>query len=385
MYGLSVKIDGKPAPVSVETGYVAIRESVDFFVPSATVVFRDRMSNFVSTYPFMQDTEVELSIDDNLKINKHSFFAFSSNKPQTQKGVEDFEITLDLLSKFADPLLTGSEYHSKKCTASDYIRYIADKCKLKADIEATNEVRSWINPNWKYAQMIRYLAQRSISASGSGGFLYFVQADGTLVFKSIDRLFDDEVGVDVTAGSYKILSEEGLDNMSNKTMVITDNHYANVVLGANNLNVTFYDYRLGKNVTTEVDYSKYLKKRGTVKGVSLGMVKKGNSKFMGTWSSTTNTNPSSLMMPVYNKVLRQFESTQLQLMLPLDNKLKVGGVINLSVPANMDIISTGVNLNYSGRYIIKTMMSVGHGDYMQKLILVRPGISLPLKRKPNYV
>ena len=383
-YGITIKVDGNPAPISVETGYIAIRESTDFFLPSATIMFKDRMSSFVSSYPFMQDTDVEVSIDDGNKINNHRFFAFSSGKDLSIEGVESFAFTLDLISKYANPLLTDGEYHSKKCTASDYIKYIADQCGLKSDVEATKDVRSWINPNWKYSQMVRFLAQRAVAASGSAGFLYFVRPDGTLVFKSIDKLFEESTAVDLTATSYTITDEEGESQLNNKQLLIKDNHFASVILGANNLDLNVYDYKSGKLKTEVVSYEKYLKKRAVIKGVAVDMAKLGNKRNDGVWYSDEHDFPASVTKYVYNKVLRQLEATQLQIMIPMDNNMQIGGVVNLSIPANMDIISGGVNLNYSGRYLVKNMTTVGHGDFLQKIVLVRPGISLPNDRKPKY-
>lgn len=383
-YGISIKVDGNPAPISVETGYIAIRESIDFFVPSATIVFKDRMSGFVSHYPFMQDTDIEVSIDDKKKINNHRFYAFSSMKELSVEGVESFGYSLDLISKYAKPLLTDGEFHSKKCTASDYVKYIADKCGLKSDIESTKEVRSWINPNWKYAQMIRFLAQRAVASSGSAGFLYFVRNDGTLVFKSVDKLFDEGQAIDLTAGSYTIETEEGEEQLNNKQLVIRDNHFASVILGANKLDLNVYDYKSGKNKNENVTYEKYLKKRAVIKGVAVDLATIGSTRYDGVWYSDEHDFPASTIKYVYNKVLRQLEATQLQIMAPLNNELQIGNVVNLSIPANADIITGGVNLNYSGRYLIKNLTTVGHGDFLQKLVLVRPGISLPNDRKPKY-
>lgn len=384
MAGISIKVDGVSAPISVESGYVAIRESIDFFVPSGTLVFKDRMSGFVSHYPFMQDTRVDVSLDDNNSVSTYGFYAFSSRKDQTLQGVESYQFSLDLLSNYALPLLTDSEYHSLRCSPSDYIRYVADRCGLRSEVESTRDIRSWVNPNWKFAQMVRYVAQRSVASSGSAGFLYFVRPDGTLVFKSADKLFDEEDVVNLTAGSYTILVDGVEETLTNKQITIKDNHFANVVLGSNNMNISVYDYKKGQYVVEQIDHQKYIRKRGAIKGISVEMSNIGKSKHVGSWFSDENDFPADATRYVYNKVLRQLESTQLQIIVPLDNKIRLGGVVNLSVPANMELFSGGVNLNYSGRYLIKSITTVGHGDFMKKLVLVRPGISLPLERKVNY-
>ena len=384
MTELSVKVDGVPAPILVETGYVVVRESTDFFLPSATLVFKDRLSGFVSHYPFMQDTEIELGIDDGQSIKVHRFFAFSSKKEQNMEGVESFDIHLDMISKYSDPLLVESEFHSMRGTASDYIRYIAEKCGLRSDVEATKEVRSWINPNWKYSQMVRHLAQRSISSSGSGGYLYFVRGDGTLVFKSADKFFDEEEAIDLTVGSYEVVDGDETYVINNKQFTLKDNHFASVVLGNNSMETSIYDYMRGSRVVETVRNDRFIKKRGAVKGISLGMDSMGIKRSEGVWYSDEVDFPSHMYKAIYNKVLRQLESNQVVIMVPLKNEYKLGGVINLSVPANMDIFPGGVNLNHSGKYLIKAMNTVGHGDYMIKLVLVRPGISLPSERKVGY-
>jgi hypothetical protein len=385
-FNITIEVDGIPAPIYVESGHFAIRESIDFFLPSATLVYKDRTASFVSTYPIMQDTTVKIGLDDGTSLKSYDFYAFSSSKQQTMGGVEHFQTSLDLLSVHAKPLLTDGEYHSQKSTASDYVSYIAGQCGLKADVEATKDVRSWVNPNWKYSQMVRFLAQRCVSASGSGGFLYFVRPDGTLVFKSPDKLFDDEDAIDLTVGSYVIEGEDGEEGetIENRQFLIKDNHFANVILGANNLNLSVYDYKSGATIETKADYQSYLKKRGSVKGVATSMAETGRNRFGGTWYADELDFPASINMFLYNKVLRQLEATQVQIMTPLDNVIRLGGVVNLSVPANKALVSGGVNLNYSGRYLIKTISTVGSDDCMKKLVLVRPGISLPDERKPNY-
>lgn len=383
-YKISIDVDGNPAPIWVESGYIAIRESIDFFVPSATLVYKDRTASFVSIYPYMQDTEVRIGLDDGNSIKSYDFYAFSSSKQQTIDGVEHFQSSLDLLAKSARPLLTDGEFHSMKGTASDYISYIADRCGLVADVEATKHVRSWINPNWKFSQMVRFLAQRAVSVSGSGGFLYFVDSGGTLIFKSIDKLFDDSDVVDLTVGSYSIETGDEEEILNNKQFLIKDNHFANVVLGTNNQNLSVYDYKGGKVITEQVGYDSYLRKRGQVRGVATSMVQDGKDRFGGVWYADDNDFPASITKYIYNKVLRQLEATQIQIMVPLNNDLNVGGVVNLSVPANEVLVSGGVNLNYSGRYLIKTVSTVGNTDFMKKLVLVRPGISLPEERKENY-
>ena len=181
---ITILVDGRPAPIVIETGFIAIRESIDFFLPTAELNWSDFVSSFVSVYPFMQDSEIAITLDDNITRKEWKFLAFSSKKELSpSSGSESYDFNLDCISKYVTPLTTDSEYHSMKSTASDYVAYIAKKCGLKSDVENTNELRNWINPGWKFGQMVRYLAQRSISASGSAGYLYYVKSNGTLVFK----------------------------------------------------------------------------------------------------------------------------------------------------------------------------------------------------------
>lgn len=382
--GLSIKVDGDDAPILVESGYVTIRESYDYFVPTATIQFDDRMSSFVSVYPFMQDTLVELAFDDFNEIKTYSMLPFSSVKEQNMQGVESFTFTLDLISNLAVPLLTGSEYHSKKCTASDYIKYIAEQAGLDYEVEDTSDVRSWINPGWTYAQMVRFLAVRSISVSGSAGYLYFVKNDKTLVFKSVDAFFD-ATPIDIVACEYPYTDEDGEQTLVNKALMIKDNHFANVMLGTNKLDLRFYDYRLGKEVVLNHGYDALIKKRGDVKGVSSAYVDIGKSVFDSGWYSGNNDAPASLAKLSYNKVIRQAESTQIDIYMPLVNSLEVGQLVNLSVPANPDIIDGGVNMNYSGHYIVKSVSLVGNLTFLKRVVLVRPGMGLDSQRKANYL
>lgn len=376
---IDITVDGRPAPIVIESGYLAIRESIDFFIPTAELHWSDMLSSFVSVYPFMQDSLVNISLDDGSTRKEYKFIAFSSRKDITpSSGTESYDFNLDLISKNVKSLLTDSEYHSDKLTASDYVKYIADKCSLKSDVEVTNEVRNFINPGWKYGQMIRYLAQRSISKTGSGGYLYFVKNDNTLVFKSIDKLFSDSEEENITACIYPEQGE------SNKDLVFKDNHFANVTLGANRLKLRSYDFNTETLIEEDIDYSVYLKKRGDVKGVAVDYTKIGNDIYAGEWYSGDNDKSHNFYRFLYNKILRQLESSQVQITAPLKLGREIGNIVNLSVPANSDMIDGGVNLNYSGRYLIKSILTKGHGEFYQTLTLVRPGISLPTERKSNY-
>jgi hypothetical protein len=168
--GITIEVDGSPAPIHVGTGHLAIRESVDYFVPTATLSYDDMAATFVSSYPFMQDTGVTLSVDDGETVRAYAFRAFSSAKALEATGVESYRTTLDLISVHASPLLTGGAYHSMEGRASEYVAYIAGECGLSHDVEATKGTGPWINPNWKWAQMVRYLARQSVSVSRAGSW-----------------------------------------------------------------------------------------------------------------------------------------------------------------------------------------------------------------------
>lgn len=380
---INIEVDKQSAPIDIETGYVAIRESMDFFVPTGTLVFDDRMSNFVATYPFMQDTKVSLTLEDMFVKSKYDFRAFSSKKKKEGSGVEKFKTTVDLVSIHGEKLLGDTEFHSDTTTISSYVRYIAGQCGLKTDIEETTGVLNILNPNWTYAQMIRWCAVNAISATGSVGYLYYVTGDGTLVFRSPDSFFTRQLGVDLTIGKYEILDDLGLgEEHSNGVFTLNENLYGNVLMGANGSNVSYKEYSTGEQKETNIGNTDGISKRGGVRGVSVELTNKKRTTVLQGRYEGINSEQNRIR---YNKATRQLETVQIGYTIPWRKDIGIGTVVNVTIPSNDSIIIGGVNMNYSGRYLVKSCAMVGHGEYYKKLTLVRPGLNLPILRKTQYI
>jgi hypothetical protein len=200
------------------------------------------------------------------------------------------------------------------------------------------------------------------------------------VFRSADSFFAAEA-VEMTACSY-VRPGGGQEPLENKQLSIRDNHFANVMLGANNLEYTVYDYEAGEAATGRAGHSAYLEKQARYRGVAAPMGADGPSRHGG---AVYGAGLPGMAGYAYNKAMRQLEATQVQIMAPLDNKLVPGAAVDLSVPANPVLVPGGVNINYTGRYMVSTAVTVGNTEYMKRLVLVRPGYGLPPDRGQGYV
>lgn len=380
--GVTIFVDGTESPVFPESGYVAIRESMDFLVPSATLMFRDYIGSFVTMYPFMQDTKLNIALDNGSDLKTMPFYVFSDVKRQVAESTQEtYMLTVDMLSTHATPLLTDGEYHSKRCKSSEYIQYIADKLGLDSDIEDSKDTKNIINPNWKYAQMLRYLATRSISTSGSSGYVYFINGSGVLVFKTIDKLFEEEASEDITV----VLDDDlQINGVVNRDFSIKGNYFSNVILGSNQVKMRYYDWTKSEYVEVINKYSDYVQKRGIKKGISQEFAEFGHAKYFGEMYSGELAAPSIQNISVYKKAMLQAEMLQIEILVPHDITRQVGQVVNLTVTASEQMEVGDVSMNYSGRYVIKSMMLHGHSDYYHKLLLIRPGINLDDNRTGYY-
>lgn len=378
---ISMLVDGESAPIFPESGAISIQESMDFMVPAASMRFRDQLSTFVTVYPFLQDTEVQAYITDGEGDQKISFFAFSDAKWQMDNAVQEYyEYRLDLLSTYAHPLLTTSEFHSSRMKASDYIKYLADKLGLEHDVEETRDLRTWINPNWKYGQMLRYLAQRSISQKGSAGYQYYIRRDGVLVFKPVDAFFDNQ-----SEGGDEEITLNLDSEVVDRDITMRMNNFSNVALGSNSLNLKYWDLTEQKYVDVDSSYDKYIKKRAIKQGISERFSKIGKTRYYRGVYKEIADDPSFLYTQLNKQALLQAESVQMEVTVEANMGRNVGDVVNISIPARDDVNqSGGVNMNYSGRYLIKSLVTYGDGDYYQKLSLMRPGMNLDKNRTGYY-
>lgn len=376
---ISLLVDGNPAPIFPESGAISVQESMDFMVPSASIRFRDQMSTFVTVYPFLQDTEIQTYITDEESDRKLSFYAFSDAKWQMENAVQEYyEYRLDLISKFAHPLLTTGEFHSDKLKASDYIKYMADRLGLQFEVEESKDIRTWINPNWKFGQMLRYISQRAISVNGSAGYQYFIRGDGTLVFKTVDKFFDEsqedeELIID--------LQSDVLD----RDLTLRMNNFSNISLGSNSLKSVYYDLGTQKNIENTSAYDTYIKKRAIKQGVSQKFSKIGRDRYYRAVYKDLAGDPSHLYTQINKQANLNAEAVQMETTAEVNMDRRIGDIINVSMPTREDVNqSGGIDFNYSGRYLIKGMTTYGHGDYYQKLQLIRPGLNLDNTRTGYY-
>lgn len=379
---VTIFIDGIESPVFLESGYIAIRESMDFLVPSATLVFRDFIGSFVTMYPFMQDTKIGVILNDGEVLKTIPFYVFGDVKKQIQESTQEtYQFNVDLLSTHSSPLLTHGEYHSKKCKASEYVQYIAEQLGIKADVEDSRDVKFIVNPNWRYAQMLRFLATRSISISGSSGYTYFINTDGVLVFKTIDKLFEEESKEELLL----VLDDDlQVNGVVNRDFQIKGNYFSNVILGANQVKMRYYDWTKSMYVQVVNKYDEYIQKRGIKKGVSHEFAEIGQTKYFGELYSGDIDVPIEQNTSIYKKAVLQAEMLQIEVLVPHSLTRKLGDIVDLTVTASQQMEIGDVSMNYSGRYVIKSMMLHGHSDYYQRLVLMRPGVNLDDNRTAYY-
>lgn len=366
LFDVRIFVDDLQAPIEPDSGSLAIRESMDYLVPTATINFKDLLSAFVSGRPFIQDTVVRISLQDDDSTKEMEFFPFQLKLKQDQKFVEGYIEKLYLISKFAEPLITDFSFESFEGKASDFVKKIAKRLGLKSDVEDTQESRVWISPNWKTPQLLRYLSTHSISVGGSSAYAYFVRFDGTLVFKTVDKMFEeggDGEDIFVQTSGEDIGEFEGNFNL-----------YSNVAMGGNNVDLSWYDFTKAEEVFKQVPFNKHIKKRASTAGVSTSLQDRGKNKFLGNISSDQFTFPSGFNKEIFLKSLMFSESVKLFVTVKANPfGREIGSVVNLKISS---IRGEGVNMNYSGRYLIKSILTKGHYQYWQTLELIRPGVNL---------
>lgn len=361
-------VDGERAPIFTEAdGYFVVRDSVEFMVPTGTLFFKDLNSAFFQHYPFLQDTEIEVYLQDKENSLKTKFYPFaSSGKKPLEAYSENYFARVNLISEYSKDLLSSGEYSSRREKASDYVKYIADKLGFETDIEETKETRNWINPNWKYSQMIKYLATHSVSVSGSSGYLYFVNTEGVLHFKSIDRCFEE------SSDSERIIVDFTSSNI--KEYKVSSNLFSTVLLGYNRLDLTSFDMTTGEDNTIVYSHKDGLKKRGKSSGISTLFRDYSRPQYVGEFFSSEENNSINIYPELFKRTMGLSEQNVITLTLA-DNPFgrSVGDVVNLDIK---NVVAKGSDLNYSGRYLIKSIITKGNIEYYQTLVLVRKGINV---------
>jgi len=229
--------------------------------------------------------------------------------------------------------------------------------------------------------MLRFLAIRSISVSGSSGYMYFINSDGVLVFKTIDRLFEEESSEEI-----KLVLDDDLqiNGVVNRDFQIKGNYFSNIVLGSNQVKMRCYDWTKSKYVEVINKYDEYVQKRGIKKGISQEFAEVGQTKYFGELYSGDIAVPTEQNTSVFKKAMLQAEMLQIEVLLPFSLERKVGDIVDLTVTASEQMEIGDVSMNYSGRYVIKSMMLHGHSDYYHRLILMRSGVNLDDNRIGYY-
>lgn len=360
---VKVFLDGKEAPMPYNTGYLSIRESWDGLITTATLSFTDNNSLLSDLYPLVQNTVIEFIIGDEENQKSWKFYPFTQYSDGKMAQSDVYDVKLDLISIYAKPFLFFQEFKSMYGRASDFVKYIAGKCNLKCEVEDTKEKRNWINPNWKASQFLRYLAYHATSASGSSGYVYFIRYDGVLIFKSVDKLFEEARDIE----DVDII----FDGETVRKYSVARNLFSAFSLGSNQVDIFNFDLDKNEKVVEKITQNDHISKYARFRGYP----KEFKELYL---SSSTFTNRAVKTTLKYNKEsykksLLQLEATKVILTLRTDVfKRRIGSVISLGFPNKRG----EANLPYAGRYVIKSINTIGTDDLYQRCTLVRPGINL---------
>lgn len=361
--GVSVSVDGENAPIFVDSGKLVIRESMERLVVSGEIVFNDIKTTFLAKTPFVQDSLIQISLQDDDNIKQIAFRPFTDVVDGTDNA-NLYEYKLDIISVYADPVLMFREFHSKRCKASDYVKYLADRLKLNHDIEDSKDEKVWINPNWKVGQMLRYLATSAISSRGSSGYMYYVTYDGTLVFKTVDRFFDESQKEENINFAYTTEELEAVQ--------IKRNHFSSIVFGANYKEYSFFDLETSSYNKDIITYDRFIKKRALKSNIPSKYSKNGGSTYSSVFNAK-NGKPYSYEKEVFLKTLFYVDTNTIIVTVKADPfGRKLGQIVNVNIPVDREDV---VNFPLSGRYLIKAIVTKGIREFFQTLVLVRPGLN----------
>jgi hypothetical protein len=362
---ISVYVDGQLAPVLAETGYLVVRNNFDSLVPDGTLLFRDSAENFTSNYPIVEGTVIDIYMEDDNDVRRHKFKVFNLEFKK-EKGPDQFVYTVKvaLISDHSYPLMTSGEFFSKRCKASEFVQYIAKKLGIHSEVEDTKETRDWIMPNWKYSQMLKYLAIHSRSIGGSSGFIYSIGLDNILQFKSIDKFFTD------SRDTENITIDFSYANIQNMSLV--NNLFSQVLYGANHLDLTSFNLTTGESSNQIYKFDEGIVARAKRAGVAKDTKDLSKKLSLGSFFTEEKTYLENPFL--FRKVMLNSESNVIKITVG-DNTFgrRVGDIVNINIVNNVD---QSIELNFSGRYLIKSIVTFGSTDYFQTLTLVRRGINV---------
>ena len=367
-----ILVEGESVPLFLEDGTFTMRESLDYMVPTATLRYRDSLGVFFNYVPLVQNSKFEIYLEDeNGNTRAAEFYPFNyASESDFNSDISSNVSTVDLISTHSKDLLSKGEFHSLEGKASEYVSYLADKLGFKSDIEETASERSWVNPNWKFGQMLKYLASHSKSLSGSSGYIYYVDYTGKLLFKSVDECFT------ANENPESLVLDLISDNVVN--FKVQTNLFANTLLGNNKLDTYYFDRSKGEVVREETSYKQGLKKRAKSGAFPKDLAEDSGVRYLGDYATKIGAD-FSINKEVFHRTLYQSELVILTVtVLESPFSRRVGDVISV------DIHSIGieeVNLNFSGRYLIKSIITHGSTVFLQTLILIRKGINLD--NRPN--
>lgn len=360
------KVDNELFPFFAETGYFSFVESMDLLYAVGTIQVVEAQSMLQSHYPLLQASDVDFYLQDD-ESNKHfGFYPFNGASVE-QGGTKAYEHKISLISKHAFPISLHREYYSEYGTASDYVRRLADRLGLDHDVEETKHIFRWICPGWRAGQMLRHLAQHSVSGRGLSGYVYYVTNDGVLVFRSMDSFFEqseDEEHLDVANLSQDVITQS-----------IKRKYMSSVYLGSNNVKVERYDLDTDTAIESKYVFGDLVNKRALKLGLSGTSLEHGLSRSLyPEHSDHRDEYPHDELPMLFRKATSQYESTVIELLVkPNPFGRKLGEVINLSFPGEK---SNDQSIPYSGRYLIAKVNTVGALEFYQRLTLVRPGVNI---------
>jgi len=173
--------------------------------------------------------------------------------------------------------------------------------------------------------------------------------------------------------------EEKIDfnNMSaDVSSVSTRRRYMSTLFfGSNRIDTDFYDLTDEEERTTSYAYDANIKKRGFKVGVSDEFLDAGIRKSLPpAHKDAYDEYPYHDLPMVYRKATAAYESVGQEISIksnPFGRKL--GAVVHVSFPGES---SNDQSIPYSGRYLIRSVNTVGSKEFSQKISLVRPGLNM---------
>lgn len=364
---MKVESDFPSEIFSVAAQSVTLVETLSAASPIMVLRLADQFGDLVNHTYISPDTSYDVYFGKSPNENMKCSFSLSVGTASNYASgvIENVAMEINFLRHNWEKLI--SQTHSRSWNNvrySDVVRQIAEEAGFTSfDIEETDERLSVIQPGWTNIQLLKWIQGQARSTSGISGFDIGARLDGSFIFKTFDKLFDQKPKFEY------ILSDEYSED-SIWDMNIIQEYSPMTTQGAFGITYSYFDYENKEFKTDDMVLSETNQRQISDRY----FLAKSHEVPMRRMYGGRNTR---LVNEAENRILQTANSIQsLKITVKGNTNLHIGDMINIVLQSSR-VSKSPVSEPYSGYWLVsKVSHFVSFQSKMHQTVLElsRPGM-----------